>query len=293
MRSRFIAITLCGIFCGALGLRSAAASFITTNVIDPASTNDVDQSATFLSATGIATAANVIDLATFRTALTLNYADDLGGAIDFEVRNDANSNPVGSLDSPTQFSGRYGASANLPSGYKVLNITSGSGTWNFPGPTTNGRTPTSGVNSLGKDSTDVFDFQMLIGSIVNGAEHEHVRYFGFTVLERSGTNLGELRATATFNDGSTVRAGAFITGITPANDEDSFYGFMSPSGTSIVSVRFDPINFTTVDDVVFITDTSELPPVPEPASASVAGLVMICAASMRRRGSRTSTCCSR
>jgi hypothetical protein len=287
MRSAFLSSALVVVACCLFCPRDVSAGFITVADIDPLSTNDVDQSATFGAATGIATASNVIDLATFRAALAGNYASDLGGCIDFEVRNDSDGNPVGSLDSPTAISGRYGASANLPSGHKLLTISSGSGTWRFPGLTTSGRIPTSGVNSLGKDSTDVFDFEILIDSITNGAPNEHVRYFGFTVLERSGTNLGVLNATATFSNGSTVRSGASITGATPASDEDSFYGFISPAGTSIVSVRFDPINFTTVDDVAFITDTSELIPVPEPSGA--AAIVAIASAFLVRRRSSGSS----
>jgi hypothetical protein len=263
---------------------SASASFITVPVIDPASVNDVDQSAVYFSSTGSAGPSSVIDLAAFRTSVNSAWNNNMGGVIDFEVRNDLNATPVGSLDSATQISGRYGVNGNLATP-KSLQITSGSGTWVWPGATTNGRTPTSGANSLGKNATDVFDFEILLGSIINGAPNEHVTQFGFTVLERTGTNLGSpLSITATFSDGSTALARATLSGSLPANNEDAFYGFVAPPGTSIVSVVFDPINFTTIDDIAFVTALPESA-LPEPATplAAVAAVVMSSLIRRRRR----------
>src|SRR5687768_6374780 len=136
----------------------AVAGFICVGDIDPPSPNNIDQSAAYNSSTGAAGPTSVLDLNTFRLQMSSAFPFDLGGVIDFEVRNDANGSPVGSIDSPTQLVGRYGASAALLSGYKSLTVTSGSGTWNWPGVTTSGRVPISGVNSLGKNDTDIFDF---------------------------------------------------------------------------------------------------------------------------------------
>ena len=73
-------------------------------------------------------------------------------------------------------------------------------------------------------------------------------------------------------DGSAVVAQAGIGGTLPASNEDSFYGFVAPSVTIITSVFFDPGNFTTVDDVAFVTDVPD-PTVPE-STTTVAGVAV-------------------
>ena len=264
------------------GAPPASASFITVGTIDPAGdSNDVDQSAAYVSSTGAGSAANVVNLGVFRTAVAAAFAENRGGVIDFEVRNDAGGTPIGSLDAATILSGRYGIGASQVSGAKSLQLTSGSGTWNWPAATSNGRVPTSGANALAKSGDDVFQFQIQPGAISNGEAGERVAAFGFTVLERSGADVGSpLTATVTFSDGSTASAQATLSGALPAGDEDSFFGFFAPAGLSISSVTFNPGNFTSVDDVAFITTTSDAA-VPEPASA--AAPLAACALLLRRR----------
>ena len=264
--------------------RPAMAGFICVSDIDPPSTNNIDQSGVFQSATGAAGPTSILDLNTFRLQMSNAFPFDFGGVIDFEVRNDSVGNPVGSLDSPTQIIGRYGASAALASGFKSLTVTSGNGTWHWPGETSSGRTPISGVNSLGKDGSDIFDFDILIGAIANGLVNERVTSLGFAVLERSGTNLGSpVAVTASFSDGSTAVSTATISGAAPGSSEDAFFGFTAPTGTWITSVTFNPANFTTVDDLSFITSI-----IPEPSTlaAAATGACMLLGRHQRRRRRR-------
>ena len=82
----------------------ANGSFISVPAIDPASdANDIDQDAAHAAHTGVATAANVVNLATFRSAVSAAFAQNFGGVIDFETRNEAGGNPIVSLDSSTAF----------------------------------------------------------------------------------------------------------------------------------------------------------------------------------------------
>jgi hypothetical protein len=254
-----------------LGVPSIArAAFITVGEIDPASTNNVDQSGTHSSHTGAAGTANILSLADFRTRMASAFAVESGGVIDFEVRNDAGGNAVGSVESSTKLRGRYGDNRAQASGFKSVEITSGDGLWTYPGNTANGRTPTSGSRTLGKDVTDVFKLDILAGAVSSPDANEYVSALGFTVLERLGANVGNpLSVTATFSDGSTVTAQANMSGASPASDQDTFFGFIAPSGSSITSVRFNPGNFTSIDDLAFITSSST--GIPEPAGLLLLG----------------------
>jgi len=105
------------------------------------------------------------------------------------------------------------------------------------------------------------DFSFDIGTITGGIPLEGVTHFGLTAIERSGANHGTVPCTATFSDGSSVTASATISGAAPANDEDTFYGFVAPAGRRIVNVHLDySANFSNVDDVAFITGETDLLP---------------------------------
>lgn len=236
--------------CVAIACSSAQGGFTTVGVYDPASANDVDQSATFSSATGGAGAANVLTLAQLQALVGPAFGADMGGVVEFETG--------GGLEAGNgSFVATYGTS-----GSKTLTIDSGNSGFVHPGYTGDNRVPVSGTGGeMLSQASPNMDFSFDIGTITGGIPLEGVTHFGLTAIERSGANHGTVPCTATFSDGSSVTATATISGAAPANDEDTFYGFVAPVGKSIVNVHLGfSANYSNVDDVAFITGATEAPP---------------------------------
>ena len=238
------------VVCLVIACSWAQGGFTTVGVYDPGSSNDVDQSATFSGATGAAGAANVLSLTEFQALTGSAFAADMGGVVGFEG--------AGSLEAGGgSFVATYGTN-----GTKTLTISSGNSAFRYPGVPSSSRVPVSGTETemLSKESPDM-DFSFDIGTITDGIPREGVTHFGVTAIERLDTDQGVVPCTATFSDGSTVTASATISGAAPANNEDTFYGFVAPSGKSIVNVHLGySVWFSNVDDVGFITGETEPAP---------------------------------
>ena len=237
----------------------AQAAFTTVGTYDPAAdANDVDQSATFVSGTGGASALNVLDLATFKGLVNTAFGANLGGVIDFESGNLENTSGGTDDDGGRNIRSFYGTS-----GLKTLIISSNDDNddYDYVGATSNGRVPTSGTTSLGKDMGNS-DWNFVIGPITGGLPGEGVVAFGFTLLDRTGTDLGTINSTALFSDGSTVTITANMVDDSSPSNQDSFFGFLAPAGTTIVSISTPVPIFTSADDVAYITASV----IPEPST---------------------------
>jgi hypothetical protein len=218
------------------------ASYITVGVYDPDDEpyhNQVDQSGVYSSHTGDAGPENVIDLATFQALIGPAFTANAGGVVNIENTN-------GSLDGQDIIA-KFGASKA-----KSLTISNISGLINTGSSVKDGRTPTSGRQRLAKSDTGNFAFAL--GPLTGGKPGEMVTYFAGTLLDRDGANLAPV-VTATFSGGGTVTAVATMSGDPPSSDQDTFFGFVAPTGQSIVKVDFDPTGgpYTNMDDVGFIT----------------------------------------
>lgn len=221
---------------------AARAEFDTVGVYDPTDephNNDVDQSGTFVSATGDAGPDNVIDLETFQVLIEPAFDNDAGGVVNGET--------PGTLDGE-DIVANYGINQT-----KSLIITNNSGHIKSVGVGNLNRLPTSGNSGFGKDDDN--DTLFTIGNINGGTPGEFVTHFGLTVLDRDDRTITPT-VTAEFSDGSTVTSTATMDGSQPSNDQDTFFGFAAPIGTSIISVNFDLSNWSNMDDIGFITSVS-------------------------------------
>lgn len=244
----------------------ASAAFVVSGVYDPAGdANDVDASFTFASGTGGTSAANIVDLATFKSAVALAFADGTGGVMGFD-------DTAGSMTANTVTSNSFGA------GYTVSFVDAvGSMSRGF-GDATDNRRPTSGAvagdttsgGRLAKGTTDDVHFDTI--TLTGGTAGQGVTHFGLTVMHR--TTAATWSATATFSGGGTVTTNTltFASADTPRT-KDTFAGFVAPAGETITSVRFTGSQFTTFDDLGFITNVPE-PSVAALALAGVGGLLL-------------------
>ncbi|MBN2181996.1 MAG: discoidin domain-containing protein [Sedimentisphaerales bacterium] len=240
-----------------LGLSiTARADFDTVGVYDPTDephNNDVDQSGTFVSATGVAGPDNVIDLETFQALIGPAFESDAGGVVNGEAPGTLNGEDI---------LAHYGINK-----VKTLTITNNSGHIKSVGEGNLNRLPTSGSSGFGKDNDS--DTLFTIGNITGGAPGEVVTYFALTVLDRDDRTITPT-VTAEFSDGSTVISTATMDGSQPPNDQDTFFGFVAPPGTGIVSVNFDLSNWSNMDDLAFITsvfnESKEQAKKPNPAN---------------------------
>ena len=239
---------------------SALGEFETVGIYDPNDGpyyNQVDQSGTYASHTADAGPGNVIDLQTFQALIEPAFDIDAGGVVDVEN---------GSMEGQSIVA-KFGVKKTKS---VTINNTSGSmsrGTGTGSG----NRQPTSGQRRFSKSDTEDFVFE--ISLVGGGKAGEAVIYFAATVIHRDDRNINPI-ATATFSGGGTVTATAEMAIGSPSYTKDTFFGFVAPSGQSIVSVNFDLGNYTFLDDVAFITSAFNPEPKlawsPNPASAAEA-----------------------
>lgn len=245
-----------------------------TGTYDPADDNDVDQSGTFLSATGSASAANVVDVTTFTTSVATAFGNGTGGVISFDAIGDAID--VSGTTLTTSVFGGATLTMNAPDsgGTALLGAGSGSG----------GRLPTSGQTGstdggrLGQTGGRDFVFDSFVFSGAAGGTK--VTSFGATLVHRQ--HNGSWNATATFSDGSTLVFNdvAFAETDT-ANTLDTFFGAVAPTDTWITSFIIETTTAssnTWLDDVGFTTAV-----VPEPSSIALVGLGGLITLVRRRR----------
>ena len=270
----------CGI---SLLAASASANVVTTGTYDEnvVRANTVDASATFASATGVGSAANVLDVATFTTSVAAANAAGFGGVVGFDAATDTVDG--GSAAGFSGFTANYGTKTlsigqgdPATNGYFALSQTSNTGSresisGSADGPQGQLRYENPTGNPPGRNYT------FTLGAITGGVTNEAVVSFGATFLGKPIPDGFLLPATATFSDGSTVVSNGFPDDNSADNSMgDVFYGFVAPAGTSILSVSIpygSLINnageFPGLDDVGFVT---AVVPVPEPASLGLLGL---------------------
>ena len=240
----------------------ARADYRTVGVYDPDDGphhNQVDQSGVYDSHTGSAGPENVLDLATFQELIGRAFEADAGGVVDGEGPDDN----LGSDDIVIAHFGINGA--------KSVNISSTSGNFSFgQGAGSGNRLPLSGDHRFSRASGSNFTFN--VSEVIDGEPDEVITYFAGSVVERDNRDPTPM-VTATFSDGSTVTATADMAGDDNSpNDKDTFFGFVAPEGTSIVSVDFILSELTHLDDIAFITSifiaNPELASSPSPISGA-------------------------
>lgn len=124
-----------GIVLGLGWAMPASGALVLTGTYDPTGdANDVDASFTFASGTGGGSAANIIDLATFKSAVALAFANGTGGVMGAD-------GPSDTLTSNTATSSTFGA------GYSVSFVNSTGNLSIGAGDAGNQRIPTSGAVS--------------------------------------------------------------------------------------------------------------------------------------------------
>jgi len=197
--------------------------------------------------TGGAGPDNVVDLATFQELVERAFAADVGGVIDGE-------GPDDNLPSDDIIVAHFGINATKSVSFESTsgNLSHGSG-----GGSGN-RLPLSGDHRFAKGSTN--DFIFTIGAVDGGEPDEAITFFAGSLIERDNRETTP-EVTATFSDGSTVTATADMVGDDDSpNDKDTFFGFMAPAGTSIVSVEFQLNEYVHLDEIGFITSSFVLHP---------------------------------
>lgn len=216
---------------------SAHAAIQLSGVYDPTGdNNDVDQSGTFASGTGGGSAANVLDLATFKSLVANAFTAGTGGVLSFDGASDT-------LDSTTAFT-----SSSFGNGVTVTFNTS-SASSGITATTSGGRVPTSGTHALSRSSSPDFDFNSIV---VNGGTYG-ITHFGATLIHRQDAQ--NWTVSATFSGGGTVTFNAITFASTDtSNTKDTFFGIVAPAGETITRVFFngDSGHYTYLDDIAFI-----------------------------------------
>jgi hypothetical protein len=213
-------------------------TFHTTNVLDTNSHTLVQGTST----------ANVgqTDQATFASNVASAYANNAGGVVSFDVSGDALTTAPAIV-------------ANYAGGAKSLSIGLTTGCFVDVSPLAP-PSGTAGVNnclSAPDSGTSLGDVSFTMGNIVGGQANEKVTSFAFTYLTEAVLNGLTVTVTATFSDQSTSTVTRTVNRNTSSPIYDTFFGFVAPSGTSIVSVSLTSNttrgDTTHIDDVGFIT----------------------------------------
>jgi len=210
----------------------------TTNVLD-------SNGHTLIQATSTSNA-NQTDQSTFATNVAAAYSSNMGGVVSFDVSGDA-------LTTAPALVASYGSGSKLLS----MGLTASSALDISPLAPPSG---TAGVtNCLTAPDADpnMGDVTFTMGAITGGQTNEKVTSFSFTFLTETVLNGLTVTATATFSDNSTSVVTRTVNRDTTNPTQDTFYGFVAPSGKSITSVSI--VSNTTrgetthIDDVGFIT----------------------------------------
>ena len=259
-----------GIAC-TMGLISAtanAAALVGTYDEQATQANSVNQSATFATGTGGATAANVLNAATFKTAVEAAFTAGIGGVLDFDSQiNIDDQVPTTGITSPV--------GVTFDSGSKSLDVTFSlsSGEKVFRQGNLSNRTPISASNGstpgFALTTEDETPGTLTISfSGVDGSPLEQVSSAGFTFLSRTSRDFGVVSGVATFSGGGTATASFTNTTFT-AGAQDTFFGFVAPTGQAITSISISTANEYqfSIDDLGLVTST-----VPEPGSLALMGL---------------------
>ena len=244
------AVTTVGIYDENITDENTTLVGIQNNVVDVSATLDVNP--------------NQISLTTFTTNLQTAFANNLGGVINFD--NGTISTGFGT----SSITASYGASqaksitigaASTTSFALQSSLTSRMGI-SHPGDNQTGNQLGLNAGPSGSSNSEDFTFNFLTADKVVQA--------GGTLLSRSGSVNVTLVATATFSDGTTssVTFTSSGTDATGGGQNDTFAGFVAPTGLFVTQLKFDNLNtsgsFRSLDDLGFIV-------VPEPSSAVLLG----------------------
>jgi hypothetical protein len=209
------------------------------------------------------------NVATFTADVATAFGAGLGGVINFDGQN---------------FNGLDDISARFGIGFsKTLTIDTSAPFNNQSSSNIRAISGTENVGTgqflLAASGSQFYTFT--IGEIVGGAEGEGVTQLGFTVLTRNGGGTPSISALATFSDGSTFSSQAFGFTVTTTPEQDTFYGFTAPAGTTIRSVQ---LNYGAdgdlrrgIDDLAFITSV-----IPEPTTSLLAFFSLVGLLGFRR-----------
>ena len=264
----------------------ARADVALVGVYDPVDDNDVDDSGTFLSATGSASALNVLDLATFRPLVAGAFTAGTGGVISFEVGDEV-TGVTGDNSLTTDPFGGAQLNFTAATGNHLIGFGDGSDD-RLP---TSGQTATTDGGRLGQNSGS--DFDLTNFAFTGAPANTGITALGATLIHRRNTRSWD--ATATFSDGSTLLFAPVdfapvnpVTGerdptIPGVNSLDTFFGVQAPDGTTITSLVINNIEGggnSWLDDIGFV---SAVVAIPEPSSLTLGILATGIAAVRRRR----------
>ncbi len=213
-----------------------------------------------------------IGLSDFTTLVAAAHASGNGGVIDF----DTFATGTTTLDADYLY-------ASFDSGNKSITI---GGTGNsfatsipFVG---GGRTAISGTGMLGNNAY-AGGADLAFSDL---AEGEYVTAVGLTLLSRGsgvvGATASDYTVTAYFGDSTS--ASQVSTLEVAQGTDDTFYGFIAPTGTYITNVTVRKTSGTyhaAIDDLGFVTSV-----VPEPASVASLLVVVLCGAAFGWRPGR-------
>lgn len=195
--------------------------------------------------------------AEFATAVAAAYSTNSGGVFDL---------PTSVTGGTTVYRATYGSGATrrlvLTTSVGMQNVT-GSGSF----------TPVSGGNAT-TSSANQSSYRVRIGPVLDAATDlpvaEVVTRIGLAILSRTdATYPCDIRATVSFNDGTTSSATANVGN--PKSSDDTFFGFIAPETLAITNLLLESfVSGTTTpvstrigwDDFGFITGPSFVPPPP-------------------------------
>jgi hypothetical protein len=231
----------------------ASADYVTVATYDEATqTNAVDDFAAPASGSEAAVIGDATEYAAYVAAVAVDHAAGFGGVVNF----DNGSNELTDGDGATFTATYAGGAKSIVIDPTIDNVALGVNL--------TAQTPISGGNLLRGNQPGTGGIVFNLGAITGGDVGEVVDSFAITMTSRLSVNRGTVTATATFSDSTT----AVATSVPAAGNgtDDTFYGFLAPTGESIQSVRFDigGVSTTNVgfDDLAFTT-------VPEPGSLAL------------------------
>jgi len=258
-------LTLTALAAGSATLLGTGAQAATVPTVSSYITGNIENSAT--TDTG-----NQLSLGTFNTNVTTAFANDQGGVWDFDAGSTgSNLGAVNDLEFGT--SQAFSVQLSISPGNISTGVAAGSG-----------RTATSGSFVMGFGSTDpyTYTFGPILDSGDNVVAGAGVTQAGLVVVSRAGAP-NSATVTANFSGGGSA-SDTFAIGGSNGGD-DTFFGFVAPTGQTITSLVYDGSTFTNVDDFGFVTN------VPEPSSLALlaaGGLLVLRRSSAqvarRRRG---------
>ena len=266
-------------------LASPAFAQVTVGVYDPDSANDVDQSGIFSSATGSASAANVLTVDQFSAEITEAFAAGTGGVLDLEGAG-AITFPSGNTGNVTGL-GSFRATFNNGDSTNQIDFAGNADPQFITGEGGGGQVATSGEISLGLSAGATYDFGgFFLSSDV--PDDVGITSFGATLLQSNAGNQ-TYQVTATFedvftNDESTLLFEDLTFDGAAANTLDTFFGVTAPDGSFITGLEFTNTSggaLTLIDDIGFVTGTTTA--IPEPSSLALVSLLTGLVVVRRRR----------